>query len=1335
METIEKNKNFDYETDAFYKNDNRNEAEIEVYQINEEKKEVDLNNFQNEENRNDNEINNYNISINKNEMNLNGFHSNEIKTHLETEKEEKKNFLNENKSNYETEEENLNDDANLTDEGEEVEEENIVEKDLILQRYKHGINIHINYDDIKKSKVIDFYSECLNKYKNESSFIYYQNYNSNNKVKADDNIDLDPINNVNLINENTENLNNLSNSNDKCLIMKSKNVPKNANVTTINEEFKNFNLQKKKQESLDPLLKCINSLSDRINLQHLVGDPTTYFKIGGGDMFYDINDPFLDDEEMYKELNKTKNEIILTRQIEDEYSIWSADISDDYMEINPDFFFSFYNSRCKYNFSSDEENEKKKNFKNNNKNIEEHEKEKYKKDLKKKEKKNENESINIIENIHINDKNSVTSLLSLSISSNESIIELNQLNVDFNYEQNSNGIIIYSSDGDIDLSSDDNENKSKTEESETSEEDIIFNPFAWKKFQKHIPPEFIGSFEKLEKELDALPLEVNTSDIQNIIKRSVCSIFSQVVEKYTNTLNHFDKELNDLIEIDVKLLRWLTTIMTKMSNSLNDIDIYRIWFENIFFYNTKVFITYEKEFIKKLKNSQIFEKNNVAHLNNILKDILLWKCYQENKEKISKENVDSNCHENNSNNINNNNNNSSSNYNDNRNDSNNNNDNNNECNNNSENSSLEQNRSNNENSNINKSTLIIENFNKNSDNNDNGNNMSIKNNCNLSTQINDNCSNELNKKDKKEDNYFNIKKTVTCNNGNVDVYINKNNKDNFNEIDLKNTCNNNFIDNNLKKESLDENEKNKLLNVKSESDNNDSNSLHFSNRSTIAQIYEDKVNSENYMFLNNNFLKTQYNKKNVEEDAYFDLNNKKNRNIVDHNLNEEKLKCIDKCIKENKINDIDKSKYTNKNNENKEYDEESNIVYKMNMDNHIIEDNKSLEKYFKSFSDISYDMLNYVKIFIKQKCLLKDMISAGFEALVDRQNKHFMKTPYMTLSEILTNLFNFRYKTNITINADYIEGLLNFYQDKYKIDVSYDKGKNKKVFLFDTNEMNKVNNVYYKNINKKLFKEKSLSNDNNNCREENKIKGSRNEEEKNSIKKKNNNSINNNNDVQLKKDNSATNKKHTLIKNESKSLNKKKLTESIKNCNIKEINSSSIKKKNNKSLSNEVTKRNSDKKKNNKTEKKLTDHIVICLENEDKINSPDKIKQNKNNKKNKIESNNVKTDTENIKKKKSNNNINNSTYNQKNKKNENNILIIMDEHKNLNSNNILNEKMNIYKKRKLKNDFQMSKKNTSTSLLKNNKLNEKIKGKTTDSNEKQGMNNYINIETSDDNNH
>ncbi|EUD69443.1 hypothetical protein C922_00306 [Plasmodium inui San Antonio 1] len=1261
MATIEKsNQRGEHETEAFYKNERKGKTnKIESSHVNEEKKEVEIGSFHNVENKSENNAEIFGISVSKNEMDMNNNNlpNPVMKRNVDMEKPERKSGLIKNKSSWETEEENLlHDEANLSDEGEEVEEENVIEKDLILQRYKHGTNIFVNLGGAKNRCIlVDFYSECLNKYKNECNFVYYQSYNSSSNIIISENVDMmRHVPSTHFSCENMESMGNMPISNDKTTMVKGKNAPKNFSSIGMGvgtsvvpgEDFKNFNLQKKKQESLDPLLKCINSLSDRINLQHLVGDPTTYFKVGGGDMFYDINDPFLDDEEMYKELNKTKNEIILTRQIEDEYSVWSADMSDDYVDINPDSFISFYSSKCKYVYSGDEKGEENKTKWCTS-------------EVKKgKEKRGDQYFCKHGDKYKRYDSSSS----SCSDSSDESVIELNQSHMGImNYQKNIGNFIIYSSsEEDVEASSSEDENGEDAEESEGSEEDIIFNPFAWKKFQRHIPPEFFNSFEKLEKELDALPLEVNIEDIQAIIKGNIHSIFVQVKNKQKNMLNHFDKTLDDYVDIDIKQLRWLTTIMNKTSNVLNDIDICRIWFEHLFHYNIMVFINGEKEFVSKIKNSQIFEKNNKTHLNGILKDISSWRSFQEYKEKLARQGAlgtgatiggatigstsvgIANASERGSPNrgpkgpktgsspgrgA----------------------------------SKAAIDRSKNGIAHAKPSCKEAPESEKLIDARDAG---KEKKSTMLEMQGKEEAANQA--KDKASNNVplkaADSPKSVPQYEGNVEcVSTPQSAKVSAVKKELVEGVGESAGD--AAGEATGEGGvKVKLVNIKNEhaEGNCDSVSMHFSNNSTIEQMDEVKVAGSDYSCAQNSGLsKKECAGENGKEaapieaqveapveapvealadatiDAPVDATVEPTIVAADPPLTEqhgEKTKGSGQNSESYTDLEPDGPKASKSANRNGGQKEEEYQV---------------LEIFFQKFVDISYDILNYVKMFIKQKCFLKDMISAGFEALVEKHNKHFVKLPHMTVSEILTNLFNFRYKTSIIIAPDYVEALVEFYQNKYKVDISYDKSRYKKVFLFDTNEMHKLNNAYYRSRNS--AKGGGVVTDQQHGKEgtKGKLGGKGQLQDKGNNKKGGGLGSNGSmasNDLLLvhskgSSQNAGNKKQGGGGKNGQSSMNsamgmkskassttaidittsgastgggndkvptKKRRSDSIKHSLTKETNSLT-KKKQNKMPSNDLSKKNSDKKKSNKNEKKMgtATHIIICSDEESQEkNSP-----------------------------------------------------------------------------------------------------------------------------------
>ncbi|GBE60980.1 hypothetical protein, conserved [Babesia ovata] len=104
----------------------------------------------------------------------------------------------------------------------------------------------------------------------------------------------------------------------------------------------------------DPLLRCIQSITDRLNIQGIVGDPTSYLKVGGDDMHYDIDDPFIDDDAMFSELRLSKNDILRKKQKERDFSVWSEDEEEELgSELVADDFVAQYSSELKIEDDTD----------------------------------------------------------------------------------------------------------------------------------------------------------------------------------------------------------------------------------------------------------------------------------------------------------------------------------------------------------------------------------------------------------------------------------------------------------------------------------------------------------------------------------------------------------------------------------------------------------------------------------------------------------------------------------------------------------------------------------------------------------------------------------------------------------------------------------------------------------------------------------------------------------------------------------------------------------------------------------------------------------------------
>uniref|UniRef100_A0A3B0N3M7 HPC2 and ubinuclein domain containing protein, putative n=1 Tax=Theileria annulata TaxID=5874 RepID=A0A3B0N3M7_THEAN len=237
------------------------------------------------------------------------------------------------------------------------EEEDLVEQDLSdvednyrepsVQRYLPGIFVDVdlktNFLERKGKKIaipmiVDFYSECLKKYGEEKNFIYEESYLENMKGKVEDFYpDLPKIPkgaNETLID--TQSQTNVDN----------KQVPIGSEVQkTVNFDENLDDVIWLKNRPNDPLLRCIRSITDRLNIQGIVGDPTSYLKKGGDDMHYDMDDPFFDDSAMLSELKMSKSDILLKRAMEKEFSDWSEDEEDsDYNYVEPEDFVADYYS-------------------------------------------------------------------------------------------------------------------------------------------------------------------------------------------------------------------------------------------------------------------------------------------------------------------------------------------------------------------------------------------------------------------------------------------------------------------------------------------------------------------------------------------------------------------------------------------------------------------------------------------------------------------------------------------------------------------------------------------------------------------------------------------------------------------------------------------------------------------------------------------------------------------------------------------------------------------------------------------------------------------------------
>ncbi|KAF8822809.1 hypothetical protein IE077_002533 [Cardiosporidium cionae] len=181
-------------------------------------------------------------------------------------------------------------------------------KPLVLSRYIPGTRIQYKRPIPGKGKsgpeIVNFYEECFQKYRNEAAFLQRYNVDTRNTISEAPNVESD-----NAFSKKSSSFPELvsvgSLEMEEKLFMKAE-TKEGHDVSSLplqngvsNEVDEKFFCPK--EERSDALYKAIRSISDRLNLQHLLADPKSYLKAGGSDQHYDPNDPFLDDSELYKE--------------------------------------------------------------------------------------------------------------------------------------------------------------------------------------------------------------------------------------------------------------------------------------------------------------------------------------------------------------------------------------------------------------------------------------------------------------------------------------------------------------------------------------------------------------------------------------------------------------------------------------------------------------------------------------------------------------------------------------------------------------------------------------------------------------------------------------------------------------------------------------------------------------------------------------------------------------------------------------------------------------------------------------------------------------------------
>ncbi|ORM41795.1 uncharacterized protein BXIN_0615 [Babesia sp. Xinjiang] len=253
-----------------------------------------------------------------------------------------------------------------------VDDEELIEQDLseeedvlyepFVQRYRPGVSVEVKLKTIHKETVngvkqvpmiIDFYAECLKVYREERLFIFEDGYLGQKRDVSNDNAAKDRAK------SNGSQGNNDSKPEKGPGQEHNGVVSENSRLSALNAEVSLDDVMWLKNRPNDPLLRCIQSITDRLNIQGIVGDPVSYLKAGGDDMHYDIDDPFIDDDQMFNELSLSRDELVRKKQMERDFSIWSEDEDDQENTIvQPTNFVSQYASKLKSEIENNSEQNK-----------------------------------------------------------------------------------------------------------------------------------------------------------------------------------------------------------------------------------------------------------------------------------------------------------------------------------------------------------------------------------------------------------------------------------------------------------------------------------------------------------------------------------------------------------------------------------------------------------------------------------------------------------------------------------------------------------------------------------------------------------------------------------------------------------------------------------------------------------------------------------------------------------------------------------------------------------------------------------------------------------------
>ncbi|GIX63545.1 uncharacterized protein BcabD6B2_29800 [Babesia caballi] len=228
-----------------------------------------------------------------------------------------------------------------------------------IQRYLPGVFVQVKLKTTQKSKdggseqlpmMVNFYSECMKAYKDERRFVYQEGYLGEKRDAAQ----------YVAAREREKTQAVLSDSDGKPDTGPSEDHGPAAaeSARSGSPDVTLEDVMWLKNRPNDPLLRCIQSITDRLNIQGIVGDPTSYLTAGGDDMHYDIDDPFIDDAAMLSALHMSKTDILRKKQMERDFSIWSEEDEEEEVELEAADFVAEYASELVQRLESESAQQK-----------------------------------------------------------------------------------------------------------------------------------------------------------------------------------------------------------------------------------------------------------------------------------------------------------------------------------------------------------------------------------------------------------------------------------------------------------------------------------------------------------------------------------------------------------------------------------------------------------------------------------------------------------------------------------------------------------------------------------------------------------------------------------------------------------------------------------------------------------------------------------------------------------------------------------------------------------------------------------------------------------------